>query len=213
VVENRRRVFAAFQRPVESIYDVWQVHGTEVINTRQPRPLDAEHIKADAILTDNPDVTLFMRFADCVPVLVYDPVRRVVGIIHAGWMGTVSKIVTVTIENMRRVYGCSPENIVAGIGPSIGVCHYQVGENVIEAVRNSFGEYSQELLTVRDGKTYFDLWKTNALLLNQAGIQSVEIAGLCTACHTDDWYSHRAEAGKTGRFSAVLCLNQENDHD
>jgi uncharacterized protein, YfiH family len=207
VIENRRRVFAAFDRPVESIYDVWQVHGTEVICTDRPRPLDTEHIKADAILTGRPDVTLFMRFADCVPVLVYDPVRKVVGIIHAGWMGTVNKIVTVTLEKMQQVYGCHPTDIVAGIGPSIGVCHYQVGENVIDAVRSGFGAQAADLLVKREDGTYFDLWKTNALLLKQAGVNSIEIAGMCTACHTEDWYSHRAEAGKTGRFCAVLGLN------
>jgi YfiH family protein len=208
VVENRRRVFEVIGRPVESIYDVWQIHSTDVINAHSPRPLDAEHIKADAIVTDKPEVTLFMRFADCVPILLYDPVHKVGGIIHAGWMGTVNQIVTHTLENLQRTYQCEPKNIVAGIGPSIGVCHYEVGENVISAAQKSFGAESVHLLIERDGKTYFDLWKANEFLLRKAGVRSVEISGLCTACHTEDWYSHRAEAGKTGRFGAALFLRQ-----
>jgi copper oxidase (laccase) domain-containing protein len=90
VIENRRRLFEALDRPVESIFDSWQVHGREVICVDRPRPLDAPHPKADAILTDRPEITLFMRFADCVPILLYDPVRRVAGMVHAGWQGTVS---------------------------------------------------------------------------------------------------------------------------
>ena len=209
VVENRRRVFEAMNRPVESIYDVWQVHGTEVISAQLARPLDAEHVKADAILTDRPEVTLFMRFADCVPILIYDPVKRVVGIIHAGWMGTVKKIVTHTLLALQDRYHCNPGNLVAGIGPSIGVDHYQVGEEVIRFAKESFGAYSMELIVKKEDKTFLNLWKANEFLLREGGVKSVETAAICTACHTEDWYSHRAEAGKTGRFGTVLFLNEE----
>ena len=164
VVENRRRAFNALNRPVESIYDVWQVHGTEVICTQSARPLDVEHIKADAIATDRPEVTLFMRFADCVPILLYDPNKRVVSIIHAGWMGTVKKIISYTLKTLQEHYQCDPAQIVAGIGPSIGLCHYQVGKEVISAVRESFSDKADDLLVQRDEKTYFDLWKANEYL-------------------------------------------------
>ncbi len=209
VVENRQKVFDALQRPVKSIFDVWQVHGTEVACTHSPRPLDAEHMKADAIVTDNPDVTLFMRFADCVPILIYDPEKRIVGIIHAGWMGTVKKIISHTLRTLQDKYHCDPGRLVAGIGPSIGVDHYQVGNEVIRAVEESFGSYAEELIVKKDKKTYFDLWKANEFLLRECGVNSVEIANLCTACNTQDWYSHRAEAGKSGRFGAALFLNKE----
>lgn len=211
VVENRRRVFAAFDRPVESIYDVWQVHGTEVIYTSKPRPLEFEHIKADAIITDNPAVTLFMRFADCVPILIYDPARRIVGIIHAGWMGTVNKIVSHTLQTLRENHQCDLSTLIVGIGPSIGVCHYQVGDEVVNAVRAGFGTDADNLLIHRDGKVFFDLWKANEHLLRDAGVNSIEVAGLCTACHTEDWYSHRCETGKTGRFGAMIFVNEGSE--
>ena len=209
VVENRRRVFKVFKRPVESIFDVWQVHGTDVVCTQHARPLDVDHIKADAIVTDSPDVTLFMRFADCVPILIYDPNKKIAAIIHAGWQGTVNKIIMHTLRKLQDQYQCDPKTLISAIGPSIGVCHYQVGIEVATAVRESFGGVSETLLIQREGKIYFDLWKANETLLRTGGVSSVEIANLCTACHTDDWYSHRAEAGKTGRFCAVLFLNKE----
>jgi polyphenol oxidase len=209
VVENRRRIFEAVGLPVESIYDAWQVHGTEVICTGKPRPLDLAQVKADAILTDNPQVTLFMRFADCVPILLFDPVRGVVGLAHAGWQGTVSQIARITVERMVSEYGSDPGNILAAIGPSIGPDHYEIGADVAGQVKTAFPEDSSQFLAEQHGKTFFDLWKTNQVILEKAGVKHIQVAGVCTACHTQDWYSHRAERGKTGRFGALIALKEE----
>ncbi|WP_299028117.1 peptidoglycan editing factor PgeF [uncultured Thermanaerothrix sp.] len=206
VIENRRRIFETVNREVETIFDVWQVHSDIVISTDRPRPLDAPHTKADAILTNCPEVTLFMRFADCVPILLYDPNRRVVGLVHAGWKGTVLAIVRKTITAMQEEYGCRPEDIQAAIGPSIGPDHYGVGPEVVQLVERAFGEQSSEVLIQRDGRTHFNLWEANRLWLNQAGVTQVEVAGLCTACDLKHWYSHRGEAGRTGRFGALIAL-------
>ena len=206
IIENRRRIFEAVGLQVESIYDAWQVHGTNVICTDRPRPLEVAHVKADAILTDNPQVTLFMRFADCVPIFLYDPVRRVVGIVHAGWQGTIHQISRVAVERMAFEYETNPADILAAIGPSIGPDHYEIGPDVAEKVRVTFIEGSYQLLSDRNGKIYFDLWKANQSILEKAGVKQIQVAGLCTACHTEDWYSHRAEHGKTGRFGALIAL-------
>jgi polyphenol oxidase len=208
VVENRKRAFEAIDRPVESIYDVWQVHGTEVVCTDTSRSLEVDHVKADAIFTNNPEVTLFMRFADCVPILIYDPKRKVVGIIHAGWQGTVKKIVEQAIEVIKDHYHCEPADMIAGIGPSIGPCHYQVGEEVVEAVKMAFGNRARELIEYRNERPYFDLWNANKILLQENGVKFIQTAGVCTACNTDEWYSHRAEHGKTGRFAAAIFLRK-----
>ena len=208
VIENRKRAFLSIDRPVESIFDVWQVHSADVICTESPRPLEADHTKGDAILTNNPGVTLFMRFADCVPIMVYEPKKHVVGIIHAGWQGTVKKVVSATIKKMIEKYNCEPQNIIAGIGPSIGVCHYQVGEEVIIEVDKTFGSLSEKIIEIRDSKTYLNLWKANEILLKESGIANIEIAGMCTACNKDIWFSHRGESGKTGRFGAALFLKK-----
>jgi polyphenol oxidase len=206
VIENRIRAFAAINRSVESIFDVWQVHSSDIVITERPRPLDAEHQQADAIITTNPEVTLFMRFADCVPILLYEPEKKVAAIIHAGWQGTVKKIVEKTIILLAEKYKVDPKSIVAGIGPSIGPCHYQVGELVIDTVKKEFKEESEMLLINDNGKTYFDLWKANEIQLIKNGVGSIEVSRECTACHTEVWYSHRAEHGKTGRFGAAIYL-------
>ena len=210
VARNRELTFRAFDRPLESLYDVWQVHSRKVVSTKAPRNPDQPHIQADAILTDRPGVTLFMRFADCVPIFLYDPIRGVVGLVHAGWQGTVKKIVYYAIQAMMGDYGCRPEDILSGIGPSIGPHHYEVGPEVALQVQQAFGQDASGLLISRNGdqtpRMQFDLWSANQLALEQAGIRNIEIAQICTACCTEDWYSHRAENGSTGRFGALIAL-------
>lgn len=206
VQENRRLALAALERNPASVYDVWQVHGVEVVIAEAPRSSEVPHMQADAILTDKPGLTLMMRFADCVPILLRDPVRKVVGIAHAGWMGTVRGTVRYTIEAMQKRYRSNPIDIQAAIGPSIGPDHYEVGSDVVSQVKQTFGKDSAKLLSADIGQTRFDLWAANQLLLEQAGVRNIEVAGLCTACHTEDWYSHRAEKGRTGRFGAIIAL-------
>jgi polyphenol oxidase len=206
VIENRKRVFDAIGLPVESIYDAWQVHGTDVICTDRPRPLDTPHLRADAIITNNPGVTLFMRFGDCVPIFLYDPVHHVISMVHAGWIGTVQKLVKKSVEVMREKYKSIPEDIQAVIGPSIGPDHYQIGADVEKKVKESFGVESAALLPLKDYQIFFDLWKANSYSLREAGVKNIHISGICTACHLKDWYSHRGEHGNTGRFGALIAL-------
>jgi YfiH family protein len=188
------------------MFDVWQVHSADSALAHAPRHPEEGYQKADIILTDQPEVTLFMRFADCVPILLYDPVRAVVGMAHAGWLGTVRGASRAAIEAMVAGYGCRPEDVLAAIGPSIGVDHYEVGADVLEHVERAFGADGATIIEHRNGKSYLDLWAANALQLRQAGVEQIETAGVCTACHTDDWFSHRAEKGKTGRFGALIAL-------
>ena len=206
VIENRRRVYQVMGQPVESIFDVWQVHSADVICADEPRPLNAQHQKADAILTDRPEITLFMRFADCVPIVLFDPVRRVVGLVHAGWMGTVKKTVFQAIRAMQERYQSNPGDVRAGIGPSIGPDHYQIGLDVVSQVRSTFGDRADELFAWHNGQVTLNLWQANQMLLEEAGVKSIEVSGICTACDLDRWYSHRAEHGKTGRFGAIISL-------
>jgi len=171
-----------------------------------PRP-DGESLRqADIILTDKSDLTLYMRFADCVPMLFHDPRKGVIGVAHAGWVGTLRDVATSTVNTMKKQYGSNPADIVAGIGPSIGPDHYEVGSDVILQVMQKFGDESELLLKSHNGKIHFDLWKTNQILLERAGVGTIEIAGVCTACNTSDWFSHRAEKGRTGRFGALITL-------
>jgi YfiH family protein len=208
VSENRNRALTVLGRDPASVFDVWQVHGVEVAIASAPRPPEAPHAQADVILTGNPEVTLMMRFADCVPVLLHDPVRGVAGLAHAGWLGTVRGAVAAAVAAMREGFGSAPEDIRAGIGPSIGPDHYEVGEDVAAQVRQAFGPDAASLLSTHDGSIHLDLWTANRMHLQRAGVRQIEMAGLCTACHLQDWFSHRAEHGRTGRFGAMIALSK-----
>ena len=206
VQQNKEQALHVFQRNPSSVFDVFQVHSADVVFSDVPRPPSIPHQKADIILTDRPGLTLMMRFADCVPILLFDPAQKVVGLVHAGWVGTLKKAVTVAVEAMQTRYHCQPHDILAAIGPSIGPDHYEVGEDVVTQVRQVFGTQSSDLLPGVNGHVHFDLWKANRLLLEMAGVRQIEVAGVCTACHVEDWFSHRAEHGKTGRFGALVGL-------
>ncbi len=210
VIHNRARILEALSIPQYGFYDVWQVHGVEVLPTREPRPLDTPHRKADSILTDRTGVALLMLFADCVPIYLYDPIHRAVGMAHAGWQGTVAKIAARAVEAMRSAYGSRPEDLLAGIGPSICREHYQVGEEVIGRVEQAFDRESGLLSSHNDGKAQLDLWAANRQALLEAGVREghIQVSQICTAEHPQDWFSHRGEKGKTGRFGAVFALRE-----
>ncbi|MBW6472299.1 MAG: peptidoglycan editing factor PgeF [Anaerolineaceae bacterium] len=206
VVENRKRILQVFDKSIDSVFDVWQIHSEKVIFTNLPRKSGTTHEQADAILTDSKDVSLFMQFADCVPILIYDPKNSIIGIVHAGWQGTVKRIVQNAVNYLIDKFSSDPEQILAGIGPSIGPDHYEVGKNVMIEVDGQLREIRSEVLISKNGKTYFDLWKSNELLLRQSGVKNIEVAGICTACNLDDWYSYRLEGQKSGRFGVFVSL-------
>jgi YfiH family protein len=162
--------------------------------------------EVDALVTNEPGLPLLLRFADCVPILLFDPRHQAIGVAHAGWRGTVGKIAAKTARVMFDTFGTAPRDLIACVAPSIGPCCYAIRDDVIDLVRKAF-EYSDELLTTQpDGQVHFDLWKANAQQLSTMGVEQIEIAGICTADHTNDFYSWRAEDGKTGRFGAIIAL-------
>ncbi len=202
---NRSRAFAALGLDFASLANVWVVHSTDTIRVDEPRG-NRDMLKADGLITDRPGVTLFQLFADCVPILLYDPKHHALGVVHSGWRGTVNRAAASPVKAMAEAYGTRPTDLLVGIGPSIGPDHYEVGPDVITAVQQAFPKQADQLLINHNHKTHFDLWAANALTLREAGVEQIEIAGLCTACHTEHFFSHRAEAGKTGRFGVALAL-------
>ncbi len=208
IIENRRRVFEAIQRPVETGLDVWQVHGRDILYSTAPRPLDAPHEKYDGIITNSKEITLLMRFADCVPVMLYDPENHAIGLVHAGWQGTGKRLCESAVDAMKKQFNSVPQKLIACIGPSIGPDHYEVGHDVVQTLSPPIGTDVDTCYRKKIGSYYVDLWKANEMVLRQSGVDQIEISGLCTACDLTRWYSHRAEKGKTGRFGAVIALTQ-----
>lgn len=209
VWENLRRAFAVFGRDPESRFDTWLVHGNRVVQALQPRPLNQDPVQADGIITHLPHITLLMRFADCLPILLYDTRRRVLGLGHAGWRSTAQGIALALVDALVQAYDARPHDMVAVLGPAIGPDHYEVGPEVRRAMESAFGEPARAWFRMSRGdRVYLDLWAANAWQLHQAGVPVVRISGLCTACNTDLWYSHRAEKGRTGRFALLMALDR-----
>lgn len=209
VAENHQRMYAALGLNRDRGCTVWQVHSADVLLVSGPASNRRWLTYADAMVTDRADTPLAMRFADCTPILLVDPVQGVIGIAHAGWRGTVAGVASAAVAAMVRAYGCRVENIRAGIGPSIGPDQYQVGDDVVTAVRDHFGPDAEPELIQRrsdDGTAYFNLWRANELDLRRAGVSEIEIAGICTWTDNADWFSHRKERGQTGRFGALISL-------
>ncbi len=207
VRENHRRIYAALGLDGARACTVWQVHSANSVVVHGPVPHRRWLARADGMVTDQPGLPLTMRFADCTPVLLYDPVRHAAGIAHAGWRGTVAGTTVSALETMASAFGTRPQDVQAGIGPSIGPERYQVGEEVVAAVQQAFGQLDGLVRRAEDGSAYLDLWAANRLALERAGVTQIEVAGVCTATHTDEFFSHRAEAGRTGRFGAVIALS------
>lgn len=206
VRENHRRMLAALDLDGARACTVWQVHSADTIVVQGSVPNRRWLARADGMATDRPGLPLIMRFADCAPIVLYDPIRHVAGIAHAGWRGTVLGAAVSTLHTLQTAYGTRPQDVQAGIGPSIGPERYQVGEEVVNAVRASFGLVDGLIHRAADGSAYLDLWAANRLALERAGVTQIETAGICTATRTDEFFSHRAEQGQTGRFGVVIAL-------
>lgn len=206
VTENRARAFRALGRDPRSVADLWQVHGAQVIRADAPRGTRDHLGQADALITDRPEVTLFLRFADCVPLLFYDRRRHAIGLAHAGWRGTLQDMAGATVRAMQAEYGTDPADLQAAIGPSIGPERYEVGPDVAQAARQVLGDEAELAVTQREGRLWFNLWAANTLLLRRAGVTAIDLAGICTASRTEDFFSHRGELGRAGRFGTILAL-------
>jgi YfiH family protein len=206
VTENHRRLADAIGIDRAAIATAYQVGSCGVVRVG---PDDRGTIArdTDALITDTPGVPLMLRFADCLPVVVYDPVRRAAGLAHAGWRGTLAGVARQTVRAMGEAFGSRPADLIAAIGPGIGPCCYQVGPEVVAAVRTRFADAEPLLPVQPDGSRHFDLWAANVWQLVGAGVGQVNVAGLCTACHVDEFFSHRGERGRTGRFAGVVMLD------
>lgn len=207
VRRNHERMYEALNVDGTRACTTWQVHGADVVTVQGPVRGRRWLAQADGLVTDRPDTPLVMRYADCVPLLFHDPARGVIGLAHAGWRGTVMGMAANMVRVMAGFYGCHPADIQVLIGPSISRQRFQVGPEVVAAIQEYFGTLEGLHSTdPQDGSSYVDLWAANALDLRRAGVEQVAVAGLCTYQRTDEFFSHRAEHGRTGRFGVVMSL-------
>ncbi len=207
VLANRDEIASYFGAEIQIVSPL-QVHGdhVHVVDEKASRgwmELDTS-FRADALVTNLPDVVLTILTADCVPLLIADPVRRAVGAVHAGWRGTQQEITRKTVETMGCLYGTRPEDLIVGIGPAIGGCCYEVGEEVV----GYFTAYPEAIAAKENGKYLLDTKQVNARQLEALGVPSrqIEISPVCTACEHERFFSYRADRGTAGRFMSCIML-------
>lgn len=216
VIRNREAISQVMNVSLDDWVAGTQVHGSEVFCVgRKHRGLGA-HSQADAIpgvdglMTNEPGLVLAVFAADCVPILFYDKIGRVIATAHSGWKGTVEHIVTRVIEAMRSQYGCHVEDIQITLGPSIRRCCYEVDDRVIEPMVGAFG---QHILTPRFNRSHH-AWLSLQDAIRQdaraAGLLSehIEDTGICTSCRNAEVFSHRRDKGNTGRLAGLVTLSE-----
>ena len=196
---NRNRELICESMGADRLVFVHQVHGDHILVVDETIPVNTDQVKADAMVTDVPGKFLALQVADCQPVLLADPVRNVVGAVHSGWRGSISDIVGKTATAMVREYGCRPENIRVGIGPSLGPCCAEF-VNYRTEIPKRFWQFKNDI-------NHFDFWAITRHQMLAKGVleKHIEVAGICTKCHADRFFSFRRQS-ITGRFAAVVGI-------
>lgn len=219
VEDSKKLVCEGFGIPLANLIIPQQTHSdnVKVVKGRQegkkarsplslpscpPDLLPSNYENTDALVTNEPNVALGLNFADCVPIIFYDPIKKVVAASHAGWRGTVSKIGPKTVEKMVENFSCNPEDIIALIGPAIGKCCFEAGEEVLNKLRETLHEDFSEALS----DSHADLKLINKLQLLAIGVKKIECCEYCTSCQSELFFSYRKEKGTTARHSAVIML-------
>ena len=218
VVENRRRAAAALGADLADFAFATQVHGAVArIVTAGDRGRGATARggtvgDADALVTGDPGTVLAVLVADCVPIVLYDPAAHVLACVHAGWRGTVARATDAALEAMATL-GARPQNVIAGVGPAVSADGYQVGNDVAEAVHESFGAQAQNVIRPDGtGRWLLDLWTANLLILGQAGVtrERTHVAAIPTGAEPGQFFSDRA-IRPCGRFAAIARLHPRGD--
>lgn len=162
--------------------------------------------EGDALVTNLKKTPLLVFVADCVPVAIVDTKKEAVALCHAGWRGTYSKITQKSIENMEKLYGTNPEDLICVLGPSIGPCCYEVSKDLIEKFNTIITNRDEKFYIIKESKYYLDLWKVNELILTSCGVKKENIVNLniCTSCNSDKFHSYRKHNQTTKRLGMIL---------
>jgi polyphenol oxidase len=205
---NRKRFFEAVgigEIPYRQLIHL--VHGNLVVNADEI-PDGTEPVKADGVVSDRLNVALVTTFADCIPVLLADPVKRAAAVIHAGWRGTFERIAACGVQKMCKDFNSNPCDILAGIGPGIGRCCFEVGPDVTNLFFSEFHNLKDLITDVSNtNRRKIDLQELNREILFQARLrkENIVVADLCTFCHEDLFFSYRRDGKVSGRMAAVIA--------
>ena len=210
--KNRGIVASAFNLRADQFFVVHQVHGDRIliVDDANMSVLKHQSHQCDAIVTDRSGLAIGIKTADCVPVFLADREKRIIGVVHAGWRGTALNIAAKTVTAFAETFFSRSVDMIAVIGPAIGPCCYEVDETVFNAVTGDGSWESAFNPCGEKGKWMLDLSSANRRQLIQAGIPSENVfsADVCTSCRKDIFFSHRGEAGKTGRQINFMMLKE-----
>lgn len=204
--ENKSKLAQKLGLHYENMVYPSQTHTSCVVDLTE-NPKHAIH-ETDALVTNTLGLCLCVQTADCVPILLFDPVQKVVSAVHAGWRGTVGKIVEEAVLRMQKNYRSNPDNILAAIGPSISPEIYEVGNEVVQAAKKSIPNATHTLHKNGSGKYHFNLWEANKQLLLRNGLnpENIEILSECSFQKEEKYYSARREGMDTGRMVSGIML-------
>ena len=208
IEENRRRFLSAMGGDMR-LATAWQVHGDGIKLIADERDVSTSDEKFDALVSDLRGVLVGVKTADCVPVLLGDPISGAFAAVHAGWRGTAQSIVAKAVDRMKVEFGTKPSDLISAIGPAATCRSYEIGEDVIEAFYNNFADGEKYFTPTRDGHALVDLHRANKDQLLEKGVSETSIftAAFCTMERTDLFFSYRVEKnlyGKTGRLLSVI---------
>lgn len=213
VYENFKRMAEVLEIKTENMVFSNQVHGNRVKLVDEKDRGKGIYIKSDIIgfdglVTDRKEVVLVTFYADCVPVFFFDPKKLVIASSHSGWRGTVKRIAAVTLEKMEKEFGCRPEDVEIAIGPSIGQCCFEVGEEVYREFSKEFSSIYRYCTKKENGKYHINLQGIieNSLIDSGASSEKICISNICTKCNNNVFFSHRGDNGKTGSLAGFIQL-------
>ena len=215
VAENYRRMARALGVAEDSFVVSQQTHTTNIRNVTRADLgkgfyREQDYTDIDGLMTDEPGITLVTMYADCIPLWLLDPRRKVIALSHSGWRGTVGRMGAVTVGKLHADYGCEPGDLVACVGP--GICRdcYEVSGDVAQAFREAFppGQADAVVRHRRDDKYDVDLWLANRFVLENAGVrpENIHISDICTRCNPELLFSHRIMGNRRGNLAAFLAL-------
>lgn len=193
--------------PEEKIFRAKQVHGIDVLVIKEQNSKDVLNEEKDGFITNQKGIALATYHADCVPIYFYDNRKNVIGLAHAGWKGSLNNICKSIMDGMIKEFECKPKDIIVAIGPSIGVCCYEIGLDLVKLFSQRYSD-KLNIITKKEGKFYLDLWKVNKINLLFLGIEEKNInnSNFCTSCNIDKLYSYRREKGTKNRMIAAIGL-------
>ena len=202
IIENKKIISQYLKIPEQNLISPIQTHSANIEVTNS---LQKDYPNTDGLILTEKNIGIFLNFADCTPIIFYDEVLNIGAIAHAGWRGTAQKIATKTVEIMIEKFNSNSKNITAVIGPAIGFCCYNVGEEVYEKLSKTVKEFDG-LYEIRSGEIFVDLKNINKRQLEEIGVKKIDVCPYCTVHTNDMFYSYRNENATTLRHSAVLKL-------